>query len=358
MTFFLKSGTRFNVSTQAAMDLHETLPLGTYTIKFDRMNEVFYLEEIEGFEVKGKIYGDTAQVSTRILNTFTDRPHSTGVMLAGEKGSGKTLQAKKLSVDARAQGIPTIVINQPWSGEQFNGFMQMIEQPVVVIFDEFEKVYEPDKQEQLLTLLDGVYPSKKLFIITCNDNYRVNQHMKNRPGRLYYRLDYKGLDHAFIAEYCEDNLLDKTRIESVCRLGAMFSQFNFDILKAVVEEMNRYGETAQDVMKMLNAKPEQSDNAIFDYTLHIGGKKVEQDDLEDRSWHGTPFQGQISVMHRVEGKPSDDDDDDDWVYALFSPNDLTQIDALTGKFHYTNGEGETLSLVKRQAQAYNYSMLA
>ena len=32
MTYFMKSGTRFNVSTKEAMDLHEYLPAGNYTM--------------------------------------------------------------------------------------------------------------------------------------------------------------------------------------------------------------------------------------------------------------------------------------------------------------------------------------
>ncbi|HRZ82907.1 MAG TPA: hypothetical protein P5069_10620, partial [Candidatus Hydrogenedentes bacterium] len=45
--------------------------------------------------------------------------------------------------------------------EAFNTFMQAIEQPLVVLFDEFEKVYDDQEQQALLTLLDGVYPSNK-----------------------------------------------------------------------------------------------------------------------------------------------------------------------------------------------------
>ena len=109
MTYFLKSGNRFNVSTKEAMDLHDVLPTGTYTVKFDKMNGCFYLEQIDGFEIKGKIYGDTVKRADRILNSFNDRPATTGVMLTGEKGSGKTLLAKMLSIKGYEQDIPIIV---------------------------------------------------------------------------------------------------------------------------------------------------------------------------------------------------------------------------------------------------------
>lgn len=60
MTYYLKSGNRFNVSTKEAMDLHEALPAGNYTVKHDSMSGRFFLEQIEGFEIRGKIYGDAA----------------------------------------------------------------------------------------------------------------------------------------------------------------------------------------------------------------------------------------------------------------------------------------------------------
>ena len=185
MTYFLKSGNTFRVSSKEAMDLHEHLPAGNYVIKKD-MFENLFLEHIDSFEIKGKRYGDLNRNCDRILNTFLDRPATTGVMLAGEKGSGKSLLAKAVSLQAAAQGIPTIVINSPFCGDKFNAFIQSIEQPVVILFDEFEKVYDSQEQEAILTLLDGVFPSKKLFMLTCNDKWRIDQHMRNRPGRIYY----------------------------------------------------------------------------------------------------------------------------------------------------------------------------
>jgi hypothetical protein len=352
MAYFLKSGNTFTVSSREALDLHEQLPAGNYVIKKNEMTGALYLEQIDGFEIKGKVYGDTVRMSNRVLDTFKDRPTSTGILLTGEKGSGKTLLAKMISYQASQQGIPTIVINAAWHGDKFNAFMQSIDQPCVVLFDEFEKVYDRDEQTAILTLLDGVFPSKKLFILTCNDKWRIDSHMRNRPGRIFYMVDYKGLDNDFIVEYCEDNLHDRTHINAICKIAAMFDQFNFDMLKALIEEMNRYGETPQQALRMLNAKPEFSDESRYEVELEIGAVPINKDFLESDLWHGNPLTGQIVVEYRVGA--NDLEEDDTWEHCRFETNDLKHIDPAVGKFVFVNDKGGRVTLRRVREKNFNY----
>lgn len=289
MTQYLRNGNSFQVTPAGALNVYQELPVGTYVINQD-MQGTFYFELIENFEPPRRVYGSTLRHVDRIMNTFMDRPVCTGVMLAGEKGSGKSLLAKMLSIDAAKLGYPTIVINRPWHGDGFNKLMQELDQPAVVLFDEFEKVYDSKEQEAILTLFDGMFPTKKLFVLTCNDKWRVDQHMRNRPGRIYYMLNFDGLEMDFIIEYCNENLLDKTQTEGVVRMSSLFSKFNFDMLKAMVEEMNRYGETAQEVMALLNTKPEYSEQQDYTLTVVVDGKDTEAD---DKTWRGNPLTGRV-----------------------------------------------------------------
>ncbi len=368
-SYFLKSGNTYTVSSKEAMDLHEQLPAGNYVVKQNPLTKQFYLEQIDSFEIKGKLYGDTTKHAGRILNTFKDRGASTGVMLTGEKGSGKTLLTKQISINAALEGIPTIVINSPWCGDPFNSFMQNINQPCVILFDEFEKVYDKEQQEAILTLLDGVYPSKKLFLLTCNDKWRVDTHIRNRPGRIFYMIDFKGLDTAFVREYCEDNLVNKEQIQSVCNISPIFSQFNFDMLKAVVEDMNRYGETPQEVIKLLNAKPEFSSDIKFDVSLQVKGIDVELADLSTKVWSGNPLTDEVEISF----KSYDEDDDNDipvavsvtdavskkdrdwnWAYACFTTQELLRVDSVNGKFIFLNDDGERLVLTRSKEKTFHY----
>lgn len=350
MSYFIKNGNTFKVADKDSLDIQETLPVANYIIKQDQFGN-FFLETVDSFEFKGKKYGDNDRNRDRIFNTFMSRAAATGVMLTGEKGSGKTLLAKTLAIKCAEEGVPCILINQPWRGEAFNSLLQDISQPCMVLFDEFEKIYDSDEQEEMLTLLDGVFPSKKLFVITCNDKWRVNQHMRNRPGRIFYSLDFKGLDTDFITEYCHDNLDNLDHIDGVVTMGSLFSEFNFDMLKALVEEMNRYKETAQEAMKMLNAKPEFDEGSKYKVTVvPVGGQPLDKFDGGEY-WEGNPLMQRRNWEYGYDPEP--DNDDGDWYNMRFSSRDLKKVDAKEGKFIFVNGAGDQLVLVREKIK-YNY----
>ena len=362
MAYFLKSGNNYKVSSKEAMDLYEALPAGNYVIKEDAFGNLF-LQTIDNFEIKGKTYGDHTRNCDRILRTFHDRPNTTGVMLTGEKGSGKSLLAKQVSIQGAKLGMPTIVINAPWAGDKFNSFLQSIDQPTIILFDEFEKVYPSEAQEQILTLLDGVFPSKKLFMLTCNDKWRVDSHMRNRPGRIYYMLDFKGLTQDFIIEYCNDNLKATQHIDKICQIAGLFSEFNFDMLKALVEEMNRYNEDPQQALKMLNAKPEFDQGASkFSVELAIEGVPLDKGDLNRTEWKGNPLQSVIQINYKdyddnsmgIESSDVDDEDPWEWGDVKFSPQDLKKIDSQNGKFIFVDKDNNVLTLTKVQEKVNYY----
>jgi hypothetical protein len=350
MAHFLKSGNTYRVASNEAMDVRDKLPAGNYTIKVPPMGDM-YLEHIEDFTIPSKVYGDCLKNTDRIMRTFMDRPAATGVMLTGEKGSGKTLLTKNIAVElAKQHDIPTIVINQPLCGENFNTFIQSIDQPCVILFDEFEKVYDRDDQEKILTLLDGVFPSKKLFLITSNDKYRIDYHMRNRPGRIFYLMDFKGLDATFIREYCEDNLKNTTHIEKIVSIASLFAEFNFDMLKALVEEMNRYNETPQEALRMLNAKPEFDGGCKYNVEVVHNGELV-KGDVHPAVFDGNPLQPKgVDVQFDAS---NEDDEDSDWENVHFNANALVSVDAQAGKFIFED-KGTRLTLTKVKTKTYDY----
>lgn len=288
-TVFHQSGTHFFVQPTGNRGIdHPQLPAGNYSVKFS-LERGFFLELISEFPEMGKIYGDAQANAERILNTYLAKKGNLGVLLDGLKGSGKTLTARLISILGRKRGIPTLIINSALTGEAFFHFLYSIQQECIIFFDEFEKVYDDKEQESLLTVLDGTFPSKKLFLLTSNDKAKVNSHLKNRPGRIHYYLNFKGLSAEFIREYVGDNLKNKDHEKELLSICGMFSALNFDSLSTMIWEMNLYNEPAGKAISMLNTRPEAVTDT-YSVSLELKGVnfKFEKEFLVNERFRGNP----------------------------------------------------------------------
>ena len=77
----LQRGNEYRIIDKEDMIAHESLPTGTYVVKFDKMSESFYLERVENFILPDKIYGKSTRNAERVIHTFSDRPLTTGILL-------------------------------------------------------------------------------------------------------------------------------------------------------------------------------------------------------------------------------------------------------------------------------------
>lgn len=269
----------------------EVIPSGNYAVQFNPLQGGFFLTQVDPTEESTKKkYGDVESRAERIFNTFLDRHRSTGVLLSGEKGSGKTMLARELSLMGYKHNMPTILVNTEFYGEAFNSFIASISQPCVLLFDEFEKIYDLNHQAELLTLFDGVFSHKKLFVLTVNDPYKIDRHMLNRPGRLYYRLNYTGLNAAFVEEYCKDNLRNQEKVKEVVDYTSIYDSFNFDMLQSLVEEMNRYGSGVVEALDWLNIDfRNDGSNRPYDFSISYRGVDIPTDEFAPTMFTHSPL---------------------------------------------------------------------
>lgn len=237
-----------------------------YLMKQDPNTGEFYLQEQDKFTLPEKIYGDSAKLSKRYLNTFKNTDKNLGVLLKGLKGTGKSLLAKRICIES---GLPVIILTSAFGGTEFNDFLSNIKQEVVVFIDEFEKIYTNSRdffasskndignQSMLLTLLDGVFTSKKLFVLTANES-TLHDALTNRPGRIHYLKEYGPLSNDIIREVANDLLENKSHVEQIVEISNIIGDVNMDAVVTLIEECNLYSEEPREAVNYLNIKPENS----------------------------------------------------------------------------------------------------
>ena len=148
--YFNKSGNQFDITAKVNLNLSETLPVGTYSINFDECSGKFYLETMEDFHLKGKLYGDVVKSVSRILNTSLSWPRSTGVLLVGEKGSGKMLLAHSTRPLLLQRGRKSLPLVSTSRGKEMNSMhlFRALASQFSFFLDEFKKTYNSDDQKK------------------------------------------------------------------------------------------------------------------------------------------------------------------------------------------------------------------
>lgn len=263
----------------------EKLNGGVWMVQFDQQIG-FHLVRQADMSLPEKVYGGNHDITDRIMKTFlANTGKTTGVMLQGAKGTGKTLTAIEVCLSANKLGMPVILIQSEFFGSDFNDFLSKIQEPAVVFIDEFEKVYQrQDAINSTLMLLDGAIKTTKLFLMTSNaplnDNAKM-EFLQNRPSRVHYVFEYGSIEDSVIEEYLNDNLELKVYTDDIKALKRAYRLFTIDMLKAIVVEVNRFGSEngeipLSELIKDVNVK---TDRGIASYQyekfLIIEGKSYE-----------------------------------------------------------------------------------
>lgn len=182
---FLKLGNR--VIVKPAGSDYSLIAGKTYDLIYDRFEGTQLLENGE-LNLPKKVYKSNKDITfiKRVTNYYNNSTDNTvGVMLAGIKGTGKTIMAKEL---AKESGLPIIIVSPSFPERELTRYFKKFTQEVCILLDEVEKNYDT---ENMLGFLDGVEKTcRKLVIMTCNSLKEVSEYMQDRCSRIRYLRKY------------------------------------------------------------------------------------------------------------------------------------------------------------------------
>lgn len=222
-----------------------------YLLTCDKYSDELYLKEDNDFQLPEKYYqsaGDKRFIN-KVINTFTKTQKlTTGVLLSGIKGSGKTLMAKHIAMNSN---VPIIVVDKSVRAGDIESFFSRIKIDTCVIFDELDKYWSTS---YLLGFLDGVKPTgKKLVICTCNDEGEVSEYLNDRCSRIRYKRDFKCLGVDAILGILTDVMDEEKAYDVASFIADNLGVISYDNVIVFADEViNNPNESLEDILEDLN----------------------------------------------------------------------------------------------------------
>lgn len=254
-TEFIKIGDRIVAKPKGAD--YDLIPGKVYDLSYDRWNEESILKENGELNLPSKIYSTTRDntFKKRVISYFNNAfTSTTGVMLAGTKGTGKTVMAKILAKDCN---LPIIVVDPEYPASRLTKYFKTFETPVCILFDEVDKSFQTDL---MLDFLDGLQKTtKKLVVMTCNDLNKVSEYLQDRCSRIRYLRKYTPEDNlAFLDILIKDmGIKDVETVSTYCKenikLLSMDNIVSFlNEVKLLEEELTNNEITLDEVIEIMN----------------------------------------------------------------------------------------------------------
>lgn len=228
--------------------IHQALPAQVYRLDVDQYSNIFLTGLLPKFSFDYKVYGLEKDLISRVVKTSKEVGGNLGILLNGQRGTGKTVTAKILG---NSLNLPVIVIDKMI--DEGHNFLNSIPQDIVIFIDEYEKIFE--ETHQLLSIMDGALNSehKRIFILTTNDLY-VNDNLIQRPGRIRYLKTFGDLSKDAISEIVDDILINQKYKDSILKFISKLEMITVDIVKTVCQEVNVHNEFPESFENVFNVK--------------------------------------------------------------------------------------------------------
>ena len=280
MSEFIKAGK--NIFPKPVGCDYDLIAGKVYDLNWDGYNGTYIFSENGDLNLPSKVYNLKKDVpfKKRVLTYFKETTaQTTGVMLAGTKGTGKTVLSK---VIAKESGLPIIIVDGSYPAQHLSKFFKGFKTPVCIIFDEIEKKWRTDR---MLEFLDGVEATtKKLVLMTCNDVNQVSQYMQDRCSRVRYLRTYGDRDNIELIEtLVKDNGIENVK-ETTDFIINNIKLLSIDNVLSFIKEVKLFGseftldEIIEDMNISLNNKKPSLANAIDIGFISTKNDNYEEDD--------------------------------------------------------------------------------
>lgn len=228
-----------------------------YTANFDRVSDETYLKSAPTLIMPDDLYetAEDAKFINKVLGHYSRTENgTTGVILAGVKGTGKTVMAKSMAIRSE---LPIVLLNKNFPPQELTGLMAKLkDERVCIVIDEIDKLNDRSYNDDfLLQLFDGISTcGNNLIIATCNNTEDVNEYLLDRCSRIRYYKEFEEMSPSMIQAILENRLDDKSEVKPLTDfIVSNFGLISFDNVAAFAEEVNENpDETFENLFEDMN----------------------------------------------------------------------------------------------------------
>lgn len=295
--------THLEIGSYDLSDSIDHVPPYVYRLSLTQDGPVL-IKDRAGFDIPSKYYGKLGQYRDTIIESFKHREQPTGAIFVGAKGTGKTALSEGIANKMLGMDIPVIMVTSAMPGQIISSIAQ-IAQPCMFLFDEFEKVYDEQGQEGLLPVFSDASLKQVMFVLTGNDDNKVNPNLFNRPGRLLYGIHFDNLDHEVANELINEyDLSVEVRDALMSWVLQKSASMSFDLLKSTLEMIKGVTTVKEMIerMSILNV-PDMATRLFYISAIEKNIQGVPYCAYTDREYHVELLDNVLTVSFRdVEGR--------------------------------------------------------
>lgn len=250
---YVDNGTSAHIIKHDISNIKDILPPGLWKVAFSPMTGFYLTKELRDIELPEHIFGSSKKQLELITSRFERDNKSMGVLLTGDKGTGKTLLASQIISHYVDKGFPVILMDESFEhmDSALSNFISQISN-AVFLFDEFEKVFSKDAQQYLLNFFDEKSNMNRLSIAISNSR-AISEFMLSRPSRFFYHFKYGKLDNETITEVATYYGLSKSVADALIIYKERLDYFGYDILISIIDELQfRNTENVAEVVETMN----------------------------------------------------------------------------------------------------------